>query len=70
MFIILFIAIYLLIGLFIFLKDLNTVLQRNNLKFSDIKELDFNIVINGKKYIGYKVCLLSILIWPFKLNMK
>lgn len=70
MFIVLFIVIYLLIGLFVFFKDLNTVLKRNNLKILDIKKLEFDIVINGEKYIGYKAYLLSILFWPWQLNMK
>ena len=69
MFIIFIIVVYLLIGLFVFLRDLNTVLNRNNLKFSNIKKLNFNIDINGIKYYGYKAYIMSILTWPFRLNV-
>lgn len=70
MFIILFIISYLLIGLFIFLRDLNTVLKENNLNFLDIKKLDFSIVINDTEYSGCKAYLMSILTWPYQLIMK
>lgn len=69
MFIIFIMVVYSLIGLFVFLRDLNTVLNRNNLKFSNIKKLNFNIDINGIKHYGYKAYIMSILTWPFYLNM-
>ena len=70
MFIIIFIIVYLLIGLLVFFKDLNVVLKRNNLKFSKIKKLEFNIDINGKKYYGAFAYIMSILTWPCHLHMK